>query len=136
MRRRRRNNSASFKAKVAVAAVRGEKTLAELAQQYGVHPNQIQGWRDRLMSSAERLFERVVGRDNDTEHQVKELHAKIGQLAMERDFVRQVRSLLDLILEANLYIEQGSAKCSTVCHGMNGNRVICHHSTNVAYHLC
>ena len=58
MRRKRRNHSASFKAKVAVAAVRGEKTLAELAQQYDVHPNQIQDWRGRLVGSAERLFER------------------------------------------------------------------------------
>ena len=87
MRRKRRNHSASFKAKVAVAAVRGEKTLAELAQQYDVHPNQIQDWRGRLVGSAERLFERGAARDNDTEHQVKELHAKIGQLTMERDFL-------------------------------------------------
>ena len=87
MRRKRRNHSAPFKAKVAVAAVRGEKTLAELAQQYDVHPNQIQDWRGRLVGSAERLFERGAARDNDTEHQVKELHAKIGQLTMERDFL-------------------------------------------------
>ena len=85
MRRKRRNHSASFKAKVAVAAVRGEKTLAELAQHYDVHPNQIQDWRSRLVGSAERLFERGAGRDNDTGDQVKELHAKIGQLTMERD---------------------------------------------------
>ena len=51
MRRKRRNHSAPFKAKVAVAAVRGEKTLAELAQQYDVHPNQIQDWRGRLVGS-------------------------------------------------------------------------------------
>ena len=67
MRRKRRNHSASFKAKVAVAAVRGEKTLAALAQQYDMHPNRIQDWRGRLVGSAERLFERGVGRDNDTE---------------------------------------------------------------------
>ena len=56
MRRKRRNHSASFKAKV--AAVRGEKTLAELAQHYDVHPNQIQDWRGRLVGSAERLSNR------------------------------------------------------------------------------
>ena len=93
MRRKRRNHSASFKAKVAVAAVRGEKTLSELAQQYDMHPNQIQDWRGRLVGSTERLLERGTGRDHDTEHQLKELHAKIGQLTMERDFVRQARSL-------------------------------------------
>ena len=91
MRRKRRNHSASFKAKVAVAAVRGEKTLAELAQQYDVHPNQIQDWRGRLVGSAERLFKRGAARDNDTEHQVKELHAKIGQLTMERDCLSRLR---------------------------------------------
>ena len=56
MRRKRRNHSASFKAKVAVAAVRGEKTLAELAQQYDVHPNQIQDWRGRLVGSARHRY--------------------------------------------------------------------------------
>ena len=75
MRRKRRNQSASFKAKVAVAAVRGEKILAELAQQYDVHPDQIQDWRGRLVGNPERLFERGVGRNHDTEHQHKELHA-------------------------------------------------------------
>ena len=62
MRRKRGNHSASFKAKVVVAAVRGEKTFAEPAQQYDVHPNQIQDWRGRSVSSAERLFERGAGR--------------------------------------------------------------------------
>ena len=87
MRRKRRNHSASFKAKVVVAAVRGEKTFAEPAQQYDVHPNQIQDWRGRPVSSAERLFERGAGRGSDAGHQVKELHAKIEQLMMERDFL-------------------------------------------------
>ena len=72
---------------MAVAAVRGEKTLAELAQQYDVHPNQIQDWRGQLVGSTERLFECGTGRDNNTEHQVKELHAKIGYLTMEWDFL-------------------------------------------------
>ena len=75
MRRKRRNQSVSFKAKVAVAAARGEKILAELAQQYDVHPNRIQDWRGRLVGNPERLFERGVGRNHDTEHQHKELHA-------------------------------------------------------------
>ena len=58
MRRKRRNHSASFKAKVAVAAVRGEKTLAELAQQYDVHPNQIQHWRGRVVDGVSRAYRR------------------------------------------------------------------------------
>jgi len=87
MRRKRRNHSAAFKAKVALAAARGDKTLAELAEHYEVHPNQIQDWRRKLVDNAERLFQRGAGRENDAEHKLKELHAKIGQLTMERDFL-------------------------------------------------
>lgn len=86
--RKRRNHSPSFKAKVAMAAIRGDKTLAELAQQYDVHPNQIQDWKKRLTSEAERLFEHGNAHaDNDSEEKVEGLHAKIGELTMERDFL-------------------------------------------------
>lgn len=55
MRRKRRNHSASFKAKVALAAVRGDKTLAELAEQFDVPPNQIQDWRRKLLEQADHM---------------------------------------------------------------------------------
>ena len=58
MRRKRRNHSSVFKAKVALAAVRGDKTLGELAEQFEVHPNQIQDWRRKLLDNAAELFER------------------------------------------------------------------------------
>ena len=89
--RKRRNHSASFKAKVAMAAVRGDKTLPELSQQYDVHPNQIQDWKKRLMSGAEELFENGGPKSADSEQKMKELHAKIGGLTMDRDFL--VRAL-------------------------------------------
>jgi len=89
MKRKRRNHSASFKAKVALAAVRGDKTLAELAEQFDVHPNQIQDWRRRLLDEADQLFDRGGKQTEETEHKLKELHAKIGQLTMERDFLEQ-----------------------------------------------
>lgn len=89
MRRKRRNLSAAFRAKITPSAARGDKTLAELAEQYEVHPNQIQDWRRKLVDNAEHLFERGAGRENDTEHKLKELHAKIGQLTMERDFLSE-----------------------------------------------
>ena len=54
--RKRRNHSASFKAKVAVAAVRGDRTLAELAEHFDVHPHQIQDWKKQLVANAETLF--------------------------------------------------------------------------------
>ncbi len=87
MKRPRRNHSASFRAKVALAAARGDRTLAELADHYDVHPNQIQEWRRKLVDNAGQLFERGAERAKDGEHKLKELHAKIGQLTMERDFL-------------------------------------------------
>jgi len=87
MKRKNRNHSASFKAKVALAAIRGDKTLAELSEQFDVHQNQIQDWRRKLLDQADQVFERGGGSPPESEHKVKELHAKIGQLTMERDFL-------------------------------------------------
>lgn len=90
MKRKRRNHSASFKAKVALAAIRGDKTLAELSEQFDVHQNQIQDWRRKLLDKADQVFDRGGGSPAESsEHKVKELHAKIGQLTMERDFLEQ-----------------------------------------------
>ncbi|WP_010336384.1 IS3 family transposase, partial [Sphingobium yanoikuyae] len=85
--RPRRNHSPAFKAKVALAAVKGEKTLAELAQQFDVHPNQITTWRSQLLEGAAGVF----GSDNASETaeppvDVKTLHAKIGELTLANDF--------------------------------------------------
>jgi transposase-like protein len=89
MKRKRRNHSPGYRAKVALAAMRGDRTLAELAQQFDVHPNQIQDWKKRLLENAEQLFENGTGRGKDSEAETKELHAKIGQLTMERDFLAE-----------------------------------------------
>lgn len=89
MKRKRRNHSSSFKAKVALAAIKGERTLAELAEQFDVHPNQIQEWKKKLLDSADQVFERGNKQATGGEFKVKELHAKIGQLTMERDFLEQ-----------------------------------------------
>jgi transposase len=87
MKRERRNHSPKFKAKVAVAALKGDRTLAELAEQFDVHPNQIQDWKARVVHQAEHLFENGRQGRKEPEKEVKELHAKIGQLTMERDFL-------------------------------------------------
>ena len=86
--RPRRNHSPAFKAKVALAAVKGEKTLAELAQLYDVHSNQITTWRTQLLEGAAGVF----GADNVTTAaepaiDVKTLHAKIGELTLVNDFL-------------------------------------------------
>ena len=87
MKRKRRNHSSAFKAKVAVAALKGDKTMVELAEQFDVHPNQIQDWRKKLLENADMVFGGSEQERVDTAGQIKELHAKIGQLTMERDFL-------------------------------------------------
>ncbi len=87
-RRPRRNHTAAFKAKVALAALKGEKTLLELAQQFDVHANQITQWKSQLLEGAAGIF----GGDARAEPaeatvDVKTLHAKIGQLTLENDFL-------------------------------------------------
>ena len=86
--RTRRNHSPAFKAKVALAAVKGEKTLAELAQQFDVHPNQITTWRSQLLEGAAGVFGSDV-RTGPVEPaiDVKTLHAKIGELTLVNDFL-------------------------------------------------
>ena len=87
MKKQRRNHSAAFKAKVALEAAKEEKTLAELAQQYGVHVNQISAWKQQLLEQMSEVFESRAEKKRDFEAEVKELHAKIGELTMERDFL-------------------------------------------------
>ena len=87
MRRKRRNHSSAFKAKVALAAVRGDRTLAELAEQFEIHPNQIQTWKKQLLESADEVFDKGRSKTEDSDERIKELHAKIGELAMEKDFL-------------------------------------------------
>jgi transposase len=84
-RRPRRNHSPAFKAKVALEAIRGDKTLAELAKQHDVHPNQITDWKGQLLERAASVFGGEAAVEPKVD--VKELHAKIGQLTLENDFL-------------------------------------------------
>lgn len=86
--RPRRNHSPDFKAKVALAAIRGEKTLIELSQQFDVHPNQIKQWKDLLLEGASGVFgDEAKSAPAAPTVDVKTLHAKIGELALENDFL-------------------------------------------------
>ncbi len=87
MRRKRRNHSASFKAKVALAALRGDRTLAELAEEFDVHPNQISDWKQQMQDNAASVFDGHRAKSKEPDLDV--LHAKIGQLALENDFLEK-----------------------------------------------
>ena len=86
---KRRNHDAGFKARVALEAVKGERTVSELAANYGVHPTMIHQWKKALLEGAADIFERG-GRKKAAEvdeETVRELHAKIGELAVANDFL-------------------------------------------------
>jgi transposase len=83
--RPRRNHAPAFKARVALDALKGEETLVELSQRYQIHPNQITEWKKQLLEHAEDVFSKEKKVDQGPS--VKDLHAKIGQLSMENDFL-------------------------------------------------
>ena len=86
-RRPRRNHSPAFKARVAVAAIKGETTLSELARQFDVHPNQITQWRGQLVEGATGVFGGTPRVEAAPAVDVKTLHAKIGELTLAKDFL-------------------------------------------------
>jgi transposase len=86
-RRSRRNHSAAFKAKVALLAVRGELTTAELAKKFDIHPNLIAQWKTQLLENAVSAFDGSSVKTEEVD--VEKLHAKIGQLTLENDFLEK-----------------------------------------------
>ena len=95
-RRPRRNHSPVFKSKVALAAVKGDKTIAELSQQFDVHPNQITQWKTQLLERMSVVFERSA-RSESPPIDIKTLHAKIGELTLENDFLESALTKAGLL---------------------------------------
>ena len=91
--RPRRNHAAGFKAKVALEAIKGDQTLIELVEWFQVHPNQITEWKKLLLENASEIFEK--GKKSSPEPDIKELHAKIGRLTMENDFLAVALGRID-----------------------------------------
>jgi len=91
----RRKHSAAFKAKVALAAMAGDRTLAELAQQFEVHPNQITTWKRQLSEDASSVFAKGASKEPIVD--IKTLHAKIGQLTLENDFLEGALTKVGLL---------------------------------------
>ena len=92
---KRKHHTAAFKAQVALAAVRGDRTVNELAAQFGVHPTLIHGWKKQLLSGAEAVFAGPAKADAaDAQARTAELFEQIGRLKMELEWVKKKAALL------------------------------------------
>ncbi|MDP1678882.1 MAG: helix-turn-helix domain-containing protein [Candidatus Nitrotoga sp.] len=87
MSKKRAQYSSEFKAKIALAAIRGDETIPQLAARYGIHPTQINSWKRQLIEQAAELFSRSSNASKENGQTTDDLHRVIGQLTVERDFL-------------------------------------------------
>ena len=93
MSNKRKRYNPEFKAKVALAALKNEETMSELAARFGIHPTMIAAWKRALLDGAADIFDKNQKAKKQTENQVDELYQKIGKLQVERDFLSKKLSL-------------------------------------------
>lgn len=97
MKRSRRKFSSAFKAKVAIEAIKERHTLSELAERFELHPNQISAWKKEFLSKAGEVFDKSSDKQDEPSIDVDKLYSKIGQLEVERDFLKKSLRKLDLL---------------------------------------
>lgn len=85
----RRKHSSGFKAQVALEAVRGDTTVAEIAKKYNVHPGQVQAWKAEALAKFESLFDKGSSGKSKSDDQMEVLERKVGQLTIENDFLKK-----------------------------------------------
>jgi len=88
MKAKRQKHSGAFKAKVAIEALQERETLSELSRKYGIHPNQITRWKKEFLERAPQLFDKPQTNENH-DKEIEKMYAKIGQLEMEREFLKK-----------------------------------------------
>ena len=132
-RRARRNHTPAFKAKVALAAVRGDKTLAELAQQFDIHPNQITQWKAQLLDGAAGVFgSETRGDSQGPAVDLTVLHAKIGELTLENDFLAGALGKAGLL---HIFIDFGQLCSWKPAAPVHGNRTPIFMISATRFHL-
>lgn len=102
MSRKRRQYSPEFKAKIAIAALRGDRTVAELASQYEIHPTMLNTWKRQLLENASELFDNgktASKAQSEVKAENDELYRQIGKLKVERDFLAKRSAQLGLLSE-------------------------------------
>ena len=90
---KRRRFTSDFKARVALEALRGDRTVQEIAGRHKVHPNQVSTWKKQALEGLGAIFEQGAGKSDDRETDVRDLHAKIGELAVQNDFLSRALKL-------------------------------------------
>ena len=90
---KRRRFTADFKARVALESLRGDKTVQEIAARHKVHPNQVSTWKKQALEGLGLIFENGLGKGDDREGEVRDLHAKIGELTVQNDFLARALKL-------------------------------------------